>query len=111
MAQANTIQARRCYSTVFQSMSTERLYSDLSGAEMRTSGAGQSPPEGFHVLSWKPWLLQVQEEGDDGVWRMISNESFMRKDQALSDAARQGIELDYVSHHADHVRSTVIGSR
>lgn len=108
---ANAIQARRCYTTVTQSMSTTHLYSDLFGAEVRTSGAGQAPPEGFYVLSYKPWLLQIQEQGDDGVWRGVSDEEFMRKEHALEAAARQGVDLDYVSHHRDDVRGYVIPGR
>jgi hypothetical protein len=93
----------KTYSTVAQSLFTISVYSDVDGIE-RTKTGGQ-----FHALSFKPWYLQVQE-CIDGVWHMVhSSEPFMRKEQALADAERQGIALDYVSHHKDHVQSWVLG--
>lgn len=96
-----TTRATQFEASVFQSMSTTNVYSDVVGHE-RTEG-GQ-----FHVLSFKPWVLQVSER-IDGVWHLVHHESFMRKGQAIADAERQGIVLDYVSHHKDYVRSCVLG--
>lgn len=99
---------RRCSSSVWQSLSSDRLYTSLLGSEVHTGGAAS--PDGFYALTWKPWLLQVQEQGDDGVWRLVTHQTFMRKADALADAARQGIDLDYVSHHDDYVRGVAIVS-
>lgn len=102
--------ANRTYATVCQSLSTHHLYSDLIGEFMGEARQYRdvAPPEGFHVLSYKPWSLQVQEQ-IDGVWHVIYNgPEFTTKEAALADAARQGIELDYVSHHKDHVQGRVI---
>ncbi len=106
----NATQAPRItgtYSTVAQGMSSDTYYSDLFGANVHESGAGQSPPEGFYVLDVKPWLLQVQEERD-GAWHMVYTARFFRKADALTDAERQGIVPDYVSHHHDRVRGVAI---
>lgn len=100
---------RRHYVSIGQSMFTTTYYSDLTG-EIRPAG-DSSPPEGFYVLDIKEWSLQIQEMGEDRCWRMIYSASFARKADALADAARQGIEPDYVSHHKDHVRGHAITPR
>jgi hypothetical protein len=98
------------YATVTQGMFQTSFYSDLGGEEVRFDGSGTVAEEGGYALSFKPWHLQVQEQGADGVWRMVhTSEGFMRKDQAIADAERQGIALDYVSHHKDYVKGWLLG--
>lgn len=97
-----TTNETKTYATLAQHLFTRDIYSDLFG-DVREPA--MSSPNGFHVLSVKPWLLQVQEERN-GVWYLVGDtREYFRKEDALRDAERMGIALDYVSHHKDSVRS------
>lgn len=92
---------------VFQSMSTTHVYSRLDGDVLAN---GESAPlEGFYVLSYKPWIVQVAEQDASGTWHVRHYGSqHMRKDHALAECDRIGVTPNYVSHHKDHVKGRVI---
>jgi hypothetical protein len=81
-------------------MFTRNTYASLDGAPL--SAGGVSPSEGFLVYECKPWHLQVQQQ-IDGSWHLVSTETFDTKAEGIAYAAKNGLSIDYVSHHKDHV--------
>ena len=91
---------------VFQSMSTTHVYSRLDGDVLEKGES--SPDEGFYVLMYKPWIVQIAERDANNVWHVRHYGSpHMRKAHAIAECDRLGVVPNYVSHRHDYVNGMI----
>jgi hypothetical protein len=100
----NNANVTRSIAFLSRGMFDERIYSDDGGV---LADGGSSYGAGLHVVTWKPWRLQIQEQRD-GAWHVIHSSCYPTKAIGAAAAARMGVtadDFDYVGWHKDEILS------